>query len=1446
MFAALLLLFLIVVIFFSIPSVQTWAAKKATAFLNKEYNIDISIEKINLGFTGNVNANKVFIKDSQKDTLVLANQISTSILSFANIYKGEVLLSDTSLDEVYVKMITYKGEDEDSFIKFIKSFATTKKKKKPFYLGLNSASITNGTYVYINENLSSEPIVDIKYINLYTNKLNVNGANVDFHTNSFSFLYKDHINVTNLVTDFEYGSGSISLKNIKLSTDKKTNLQGDFLMTYKPGDMSDFYNLVQLKANVEQSAISTSDIRLFYNEFGRNKILKIATQFKGTLNDFNLKNLKLKGLNNSVINGDLRLQNSMSKTKLKDFKVSGKLDNLSTDKKDLSSLLPNVLGVHLPKELEKLGKITAIGKIKATPSSVDFKGDLKTKIGEAVADIYLDNLLSKNKAHYKGNIEVTDLDLETYTGNKNLGKATFNVGVDGYGFLLNDLDTYIVGDFLSLEYKNYTYRDVSVSGVLKYPVFDGKIIAKDPNFNLLFDGLINLKNNENDYNFKAVVDKIDFEKLNLFKRDSISVFKGTVSANFKGTTIDNTYGSIQFKNTSYINQNETFIFKDFQLSSTFLKSGERVIKVNSPEIIQGEAAGKFRLKNIKNLFQNSLASLYKNYEAEIKTENEYLNFDFKIYNKIVDVFYPEINLGANTRLKGNVDSDGSKFNVDFNSPNIAYKDNEFENISLKVNNSSLNNTVLSVSKLKTKKYNLSDFNLININKNDTLYSTSTFKGGEKYKDSFNLKLYHTINQFNNSVVGIKKSTAIINANKWFVNLNNDTHHKIEFDNNFNDVLIDSIKINHKNELIYLNGVLRDSTFKDIKLKFANVDLTKVSKSIKNFNYTGVIDGDFNLLQKNKIYLPTSNLKIADLAINDFLIGDLKLEAKGNEDLSKYTINSIIDRGDKVNFELNGFIDTNPEVPQVDFDVSVKDFELEPFGALGGIVLSNLRGKANGNVAIKGAYANPDINGSLKLKDAGLLIQYLNVDLNIQDNSEIILSKKEFKFADINITDTKYKTKGVLSGTISHQKFKKWDLDLNINSKRLLVLNTTEKDNELYYGSAFINGGATIKGPTDKLKITIEASSAEGTKFKIPISDTETIGDNSFIHFITPEEKLAITNGAKVYFEEVKGLELEFDLNLNKYAEVEVVIDKESGSTLKGYGAGTLLIQINTNGKFNMWGDFVAYKGTYDFKYGGILSKRFDVRTGNISWDGSPTAAKLDLSAVYQTNANPNILLENSIINRKIPVEVITTLTGELLKPELNFNIDFPNASSIVKSELDYILSDRTIKERQAFSLITQGQFYSDALIGNNLITGNLVEKASDLVSSIFSDEEDKFDIGFNYNPADRTNVDNQISDEFGVSVSTQISNRILINGKVGIPVGGVTESVVVGDVRIDFLLNEEGTLRANIFNKENDLQFIGESNGYTQGVGLSYSYDFNTFKELLREIFKKQKNKKKN
>ena len=414
--------------------------------------------------------------------------------------------------------------------------------------------------------------------------------------------------------------------------------------------------------------------------------------------------------------------------------------------------------------------------------------------------------------------------------------------------------------------------------------------------------------------------------------------------------------------------------------------------------------------------------------------------------------------------------------------------------------------------------------------------------------------------------------------------------------------------------------------------------------------------------------------------------------------------------------------------------------------------------------------------------------------------------------------------------------------MGISATRIAVLNTEEDLESLYYGAAFLEGEAFIKGPTDNLVIDVIGETARGTEFKIPIDDSEALGDISYIKFLSPEEKAAKISGEELLNEAPKGLSVNFDLDIDTDAEIEVVVDKVNGSVLRGRGVGLLLIQLDTNGKFIMNGDFLATEGVFDFRYGGFINKEFILQQGGyISWDGDPAKASLDVAAIYRTQANPSTLLETSTVNRKIPVNVIINLDGELLKPEITFDIEFPGAGSTVTSELEFLLQDRNAKELNAISLVSQGSFLSAARVNTAAAAvNNLLETTSSILSGIlFNDDDSIFDVGIDLVQAERDpTLDVQSAGRVGVTLSTQISERILINGKVGVPTGGISESVIVGDVEVDFLLNEDGTLRAKVFNRQTDIQFIGETEGYTQGVGLSYAVDFNTFKELLSKIFK--------
>jgi hypothetical protein len=517
------------------------------------------------------------------------------------------------------------------------------------------------------------------------------------------------------------------------------------------------------------------------------------------------------------------------------------------------------------------------------------------------------------------------------------------------------------------------------------------------------------------------------------------------------------------------------------------------------------------------------------------------------------------------------------------------------------------------------------------------------------------------------------------------------------------------------------------------------------------------------------------------------------------------------------------------------------FNLGILSSLGGDVLSNIRGFASGNASISGNLKKPEINGRLYVDGAGMTIPYLNVDYALSNRTVVDLTDEKFLFKNDVLTDTKFGTKGTLNGSISHNNFSDWKLDLAISSKRLLVLDTKDSEDAAYYGIAFIDGKATIKGPTDGLFIKVDAKSEKGSSLKIPINDSENISENNFIHFLTAKEKFNIKKGIVDNSRNYKGLELEFDLDITPNAEVEVILDRNSGHGMKGKGNGTLLFKINTLGKFNMWGDFQAYEGTYNFKYGGIIDKKFTVKKGGyISWEGNPMKARLNLEAVYKTSANPALLLENSSFNKKVPVNVVIGLRGDLTSPEPDFNFEFPTVSNVLKSEIEYKLNDKDVRQTQALYLLSTGSFLSAEGVNNSALTSNAYETATSLLTGLIHSEDEKFQVGIDIIGADKTSG-KESDGRFVATVSSKINERITINGKVGVPFGGINETAVVGDVEILYRVNEDGTVNLRFFNRENDISYIGEGIGYTQGAGISYEVDFDTFKELVNKIFKNNK-----
>ncbi len=1421
----------------SLSSVQTWLAVLVTKRVNASYGTSIHIEKLDLSSIRNVSLKNVLIKDHHADTLIAVNELSTSILNYRHIFGGELNFGDIYVQEGVFVLKTYKDEQLNNLSVFVNKFKTdTIESSKTFKMSSSKISVNNVDFILFDKNKKEDAVVSYKEIQGDFEQFNIVGSNVSANARDIKVFENHDIAVTGFSTNFRYSDTRMEFMESRLTT-KGSELLADVVFNYNKGDLADFTNKVEIEADFKQGDIVLSDLKKFYGQFGKHDKIHFSAKVKGTINDFVVEDIALESDRNSSLRGDVHLQNILDRDH---FKLTGDIKEISSNYDHLINLLPDLLGAKIPKALEKIGYFSSRGKVAVTRSSVEIKLRTIAQMGMSDVDLNLKDIDKGDLASYKGKIELVDFKLGEFVKDTLIGDFSMVGEVEGQGFSIDKISIGVKGHISKHQYKGYTYTNIDINGVLRDKEFDGFLSVNDPNIKLEFKGLAELSEIKK-FNFKADVTYADFVKLNLFTRDEKSILKGIIEMDLTGSSLDNIEGVLSFKDASYSNQNDDYYFKDFTITSEN-RDTIREVKVNSTDIVNGFVKGNFSYRQLKKLGMNSLGSLFMNYEKEKVTPGQFLDFRFNIHSKIVDVFFPDLILSPDSFIRGAIDSDEDILNLTVKSPKIEAFNYTVDGINLQVDNKNpLYNTLLSIDEIDSKYYNLSEINLVNVMLNDTLFMRADMIGGREKKENYSLSFYHTFNKNNQSVWGMKKSEITFKENTWYINPENNDQNKVVYDKDIMTYAIDDFNMITGNQEVHLAGLITADQQKNIDLRLSNVNLEDITPSIDSVAIDGKVNGSINLRTINKKTLPIADLTINYFSINDDYYGDLNFKAASDQNIRNYTFDLALVNSDLKTFQSQGAIDLSGEEPTILASVNLDRFRINGFSPLGKNVLSNIRGYASGEAMLTGNLANPDIGGEITLVESGLELPYLNVNYDFDGESVVKLYDHTFNFQSFKVVDRAKKTRGVIDGTITHTEFKKWQLDLALTTNNLLVLNTEDKDGALYYGTGFLRGSTTLKGYTDDLEINVNGTTNPGTEFIVPLGNVSTVNSSKLIHFenFEPEEG---EERKEIVFEKLKGLSLNFRLKVTRDAVAQIVLDKATGSVLRGSGDGDLTLNIDTNGKFEMYGNLVVDNGEYQFR--NIVNKNFEVQKGGtIVWDGNPYDAQVNITAINYTRANPSVLLDEIASSRKIDVELYTKITGNLSAPNFNFDVKIPNASSVVASELDFKLRNEDDKLTQFFSLLATGAFARTEnkrtnFDGNAAIAGTLAQKASQLLSNMLESENENFEVGVTYDiGTDNSVQDVTTDDQLGLEVSGRIADKVMVSGKVGVPVGSNTNSNVIGEVEVKVPLNRAETFQAKFYNRQNEIQFdVIEGEGYTQGVGISYRFDFNNAEEFVEKL----------
>ncbi len=1422
----------------SLSSVQTAIAKRLTDSINKDNDVNVRISKVQITPTGKIIIKDFIAFDEKKDTIFYGNRLQTYILNPWRISKDNRLaLGITNIDDLRGKIIYYKGDkmsNLDKFIDKVDGESTGEGNSNPFVLEVKKIMLTNSHFRYLDYNLSNPRILDFNHLHTDVSDFKVVGADVSLTANSIQFYEYHGLQVRNLSTKFVYDDKKMSFENFKLDTDDST-LDMDLVFKANNGKFGDFENKIKLEGNIEEAYISTNDLLKFTEVFSPNKHFSISTKLSGVLNDLHLVDFESITNNKIEIDGRIDIVDLFNDN----LKIDSKIRKLNFSFAKLKALLPTIIKNNISENLYALGNVSTVGKIIYNSNYLDTDIVMNSDLGKADIKLKMSDLEKISKTKYAGHIKTNDFKLKQLI-NADLDNITTDIEIKGRGLTLSSMNTYLKGTVKAITYNDYAYQNININGTFKEQLFQGLFEVIDPNLEMDFSGLVDFSNEIRKLDFTTQICKADLFKLNLSKNDEIARFVGNIDLKAEGTNVDDIVGKVKVYDVNYTNHKGSYAFKDFVATSTFTDE-VRKIELKSEDIVDGYIKGKFKFKHISLMLQNAFGSVFANYQVKPIEQDEYINYNLKIHNKIVDLFNPNIKIAEKTIVKGKISSKDNKLKMRLLSPNISVSGNSLVNVNVRIDNKNpLYNIFLKVDTINTSFYTFNNFRTLNTTINDTLYLKSKFEGGDKAKDKYNIAFYYTMDEMQNFIFGLQKSDFNFKGIDWKINPQVN-YNRIFYSQNADSLHISDASVMHNNERLSVNGYNMANGLKfDIGLE--SLDLGHILPSIPDFNFDGVIDGNVNLTKINNDILPTAVLHVKDFKLNDEILGDVNLKINTLKGNIVFMDMGVVKQGVQA-LRVNGFVDLKKDTPEINASLLMQEFPATPLQELFKDLFGNVRGTLTGNVQIKGKVDDLSYDGKLYLQGFGLKVLALNIDYQFDNRSVLYLHDQTFELKKAHFYDVKYKSKGLISGVIKHNNFDKWYLDLSIYTDNMLVLDTPADPDELYYGKAFVGGTTRIHGYADRLIIDADMQTKANTSFVITLSDAESIGENDFVRIISKkdytDEKSGKIKKSKVY----EGLEMNFDLDITPDAEVKILLDEKFGSMLSASGSGGMLLEINTNGTFNMWGDFTVLKGIYNFKYAGLIDKKFAVDPGStISWEGDPFNANLDIKAMYETFGDPSVLLvSQGVASKNMPIEVIIYLKEKLIHPAITFDLAFPKANSILRSQVDYELSDTDKKTLQVMSLLSFGNFineddYSLSKQAAEGVVKTFSERGLNLLNALMGQDEN-FQVNLNYSGGEYDLDKNIVTDsQVGLTLSTKINKRVYINGKVAIPVGRFTKSSIVGDVELEVYLDDEGNLKFRVFNKQTELEYLGQQEGYTQGVGLSYQVDFDSFAEILNKI----------
>ena len=530
------------------------------------------------------------------------------------------------------------------------------------------------------------------------------------------------------------------------------------------------------------------------------------------------------------------------------------------------------------------------------------------------------------------------------------------------------------------------------------------------------------------------------------------------------------------------------------------------------------------------------------------------------------------------------------------------------------------------------------------------------------------------------------------------------------------------------------------------------------------------------------------------------------------------------------------------------------------------------------ILISGNASKPNVVGELKFNAVGFNAKQLNAKFN-SINDKIVFSNNTIGFSNFVIKDEN-NNDFTINGKINSEDYSNLGFNLTLDADNFKAVNSKEKDNKDFYGELFLNTNLNIKGTLNNPVVDGRIKINKGTKFTLVLpQDDPSIADREgIVEFIDQDQPKLITTVSldeKLSQTAVKGINASVNIEVDKEAELSMVIDKANGDFLKLKGEAQLVGGIDESGKTSLTGRYELAEGSYEMSFN-LIKRKFDIKKGSyLLWTGEPTLAEINITAVYKVETAPLDLLNNQLGNineeirntykQKIPFETELKMNGDLLKPDISFDIVLPEGNNSVSTEiitateakLAQLRQEPEELNKQVFALLLLNRFIgenpfsseSGGTTANSLVRESATKILSQQLNNLAGDLIKGFEVDFDLDSSeDYTTGKKENKTDLNVGLSKRLLNdrlKVTIGSSFGIE-GPKQENQdtnnIAGDVAAEYQLSKDGRYKLRAYRK-NKYQVALQGQVIETGVGFIITIDYNKFKEIFKKSKEKGSNK---